>query len=535
MKQPLRLGLVATAVTALGLGLLVTPSAQADTSRTPQTVNAANWLSAQVIDGRLYNEEFDFVDWGLTIDALLALDAVGGYRAKVADIADALADDLGDYIGTGTEAYGGSTAKALVAAQAADRDATDFGGANLVDLTEARLVASGPSTGRVQDTSTFGDSANVFGQAFAAEGLAAAGSDLADEATGFLLAQQCSNGGFRLDFAKDKDAAEQGCTDPSQAQTDATSIAVDALRSQSDDSTVEQALTAARGYLLAQQKDDGSFEGGPSTRTSNANSTASAAVALEQLGAAEPAANAAEWVADRQVTAYSACGTELDFEFGAVAYDDAATALAEDDGIDVTTQDQWRRATAPAIVALQSYDDPEPLPRKTFDVTAPTGYVAAGAPVQISASGLEPGERYCTYSVEGTIAKAGKANAQGVATIAATAPSAGVRPVYVYGERDSRQGTAELRVLVAKKTFVATTNVKTVKRNGTIRVSARGLAPSEPVRIGYGGVYIKTANARTDGTISYTFNVGSSLGKKNVYVRGITNTRQGVASFTVVR
>ena len=153
----------------------------------------------------------------------------------------------------------------------------------------------------------------------------------------------------------------------------------------------------------------------------------------------------------------------------------------------------------------------------------------------MTASGLAPGERYCVYSVDGSIAKAGKANASGVATISATAPSPGVRPVYVYGERDARQGEASLRVLTTTKRFVATTNVKTVKRNGRIRVSARGLAPSEPVRIGYGGTYIKTANARTDGTIDYTFSVGSSTGKKNVYVRGIVNTRQGIASFTVVK
>lgn len=527
MKKSLRRGLVATAATALGAGLLAVPAAQADTSRTPQTVNAADWLSGQVVDGVLYNEQFDFVDWGLTLDTLLALDAVGGYNAKVADIADALADDLGSYIGTGGESYAGSTAKALVAVQAADRNTADFGGTDLVAATEARV----DGTGRLADESAFGNFANVFGQAFAVKGLHAAGSGEAASATAFLLQQQCADGGFRLDFT----ATDTSCSGD-DAQTDSTAIAVDALLPQRGTQAVDTALDEAEAWLSGQQDaSTGAFAGGPGTETANTNSTAVAAVALEKLGEEQAAADAAAWIAQRQVTAYSACGTELDGQLGAVGYDDAAIATAEDDGIEVETADQWRRATAPAITALQSYDDPAPRPKATFTVTAPSGYVAAGAPVSLTASGLAPGERYCVYSVDGSIAKAGKADANGVATISATAPSPGVRPVYVYGERDARQGEASLRVLTTTKRFVATTNVKTVKRNGRIRVSARGLAPSEPVRIGYGGTYIKTANARTDGTIDYTFGVGSSTGKKNVYVRGIVNTRQGIASFTIVK
>ncbi|RYY41934.1 MAG: peptidase, partial [Actinomycetales bacterium] len=174
MKKSLRRGLVATAATALGAGLLAVPAAQADTSRTPQTVNAADWLSGQVIDGVLVNEAFGdpFIDWGLTLDTLFALDSVGGYNAKVADIADALAEDLGSYIGTGEESYGGSTAKALVAAQAAGKNPADFGGTDLVGATEARV----DGTGRLADESAFGNFANVFGQAFAVKGLHAADS-----------------------------------------------------------------------------------------------------------------------------------------------------------------------------------------------------------------------------------------------------------------------------------------------------------------------------------------------------------------------
>ena len=44
----------------------------------------------------------------------------------------------------------------------------------------------------------------MIGQAFAAQGLAVAGSGKADEALKFLLKQQCGKGWFRLNFAADK-------------------------------------------------------------------------------------------------------------------------------------------------------------------------------------------------------------------------------------------------------------------------------------------------------------------------------------------
>lgn len=534
MKHSLRRGVVATAVVALGAGLLgAAPAAQADTSRTPQAVNAADWLSRGIVDGVLHNQQYDFDDWGLTIDALLSLQSIGGYRAKVADIADALGDHLGDYVGNGAEKYAGATAKSLVAAQAAGRDATSFGGTNLVADTEA-LVDD--TTGRLGDVSEYGDYANVFGQSYAVRGLAAAASPETATATGFLLEQQCENGGFRLDLTADRTAADQGCTDPAEAQVDATAIAVEGLASQASDTTVQAALDRAGTYLEAQQDASGGFGGGPSTEAVNTNSTAVATVALELVGRGDAAARAAAWIVQRQVSVYSACGTDLDGEQGAVAYDDAALASAEDTGITASNADQWARATAPAIAALASYQDPEPLPRAAFTVTTAGGYVASDARTRVTVTGMAAGERYCVYSSEGLAARAGRADAQGKATITVTAPSAaGTRPLYVYGERDSRSGQGTLKVLASSARFPASVGATRVKVNGKVRVNARGLAPGEAVRVYYRSRYVATGKASSTGRFTTVIGVGPATGRKTVFVRGLTNTRQGTATLTVVR
>ena len=79
---------------------------------------------------------------------------------------------------------------------------------NLVRRLDQRVIASGPSKGRIQDledpTNGITDSANSIGQIFAVRGLLKAGHADGSSATRFLLAQQCGNGFFRLDFTGDK-------------------------------------------------------------------------------------------------------------------------------------------------------------------------------------------------------------------------------------------------------------------------------------------------------------------------------------------
>ena len=80
--------------------------------------------------------------------------------------------------------YAGPAAKALVLAQLAG-DPTAFGGVDLVQTVESVTTQGGPAAGRIVDVSTFGDNANVLGQAFAVQGLEDADSDRAADALAF--------------------------------------------------------------------------------------------------------------------------------------------------------------------------------------------------------------------------------------------------------------------------------------------------------------------------------------------------------------
>ena len=51
----------------------------------------ATWFTAQLTDGLLHNDQYDFDDLGLSADVAFALEAVGGHDATVAAIAGAVA------------------------------------------------------------------------------------------------------------------------------------------------------------------------------------------------------------------------------------------------------------------------------------------------------------------------------------------------------------------------------------------------------------------------------------------------------------
>lgn len=319
---------------------------------------SAAWLERQLTDGLIYNEAFDFNDYGLTADVGIGLDAVGGHRGAVSDIADALADNVDSWT-TGADfdsddIYAGSVAKAVVLAQTAGRDPRTFGGVNLVKRLNARVSDTAPYKGRLEDRGAE-DYANTIGQLFAAVGLAEAGSPKAGPVRSFLLKQQCSEGYFRLNFAG-KNKQRQGCDAGGKAlsapDTDATALAVIALTAMPQrGKAVRNATRDAVRWLKQAQKRNGSFGGGVSTEASNANSTGLAAWALGDAGACRPAVKAAGWVRDLQVIG-DVSGTPLAGERGAVAYDRAAMTAAEADGITVDSRDQWRRATSQAAPGL---------------------------------------------------------------------------------------------------------------------------------------------------------------------------------------
>src|SRR5699024_9561072 len=94
---------------------------------------------------------------------------------------------------------------------------------------------------------------------------------------------------------------------------------------------------------------------------SNTNSTGLAAQALAATGRQEAADVAAEWILDHQVTSSSGAASD---EAGAIAYNTDARDTAISDGIPDMQKDQWRRATAQALLGLAQ------LPPGTLGITA---------------------------------------------------------------------------------------------------------------------------------------------------------------------
>ena len=341
--------------TLIAAGALAATTLAAPAEAAPKTPAeaklGATWLSGQLTKGLIYNDQYDFDDYGLTVDVGLALDEVGGQKKKVAKVRKALEKNVTSYIGSGDELYAGSAAKVTVFAQATGGGAEDFGGEDLVARVRSTVTVDGPTAGRIADQSEFGDYANVIGQAYAVQALSAAGAAEAASARDFLLRQQCGKGYFRLYFSE-PDAPEQGCSNAADdPDTDATALAILSLKSlDKKPKAVKQAIEKSVKWLKGQQRANGSFGGGTSTEAPNANSTGLAASALASAKECKPAKKAAGWVKGLQVGP-KAKG-KLRNARGAVAYNKAAKKQAAEDGIVVETRDQWRRTSAQAVPAL---------------------------------------------------------------------------------------------------------------------------------------------------------------------------------------
>ena len=364
-RTRLALALGALTLAASACGSSGTDSSGSSQSPTTQTQYAdaplsagATWLSDQVTNGVVHNDQYGIDDYGLGADVALALHAVDQQPQTVQAVSDQLARHIKDYTspGYGTVTSAGSTAKAVVLAQAVGEDPTTYGGKDLVAQLEGTVVDHGPAAGRIQDAldpheKSATDYANVVGQAYAVRALDAAGSDRAAATTGFLLAQQCQGGWFRLDFTKDTGAADQTCDGDhaSKPDLDATAFAVQAL-SQDDSSRAADAVDSATAWLEKQQAADGSFGGGSGSTTPNSNSTGLVGTVLAQAGETSAAEKAAGWVHAHQLTS---CGHVRAADVGAIAYDDAGAKAAGKQGITVKTTDQFRRATAQALPVLQ--------------------------------------------------------------------------------------------------------------------------------------------------------------------------------------
>jgi hypothetical protein len=521
-----RLGalVAASALTLAGLTLLAGPAHAVNSDDRPMTVGA-DWLAGQLTNGLMHNPNFGgFDDYGLSIDAGLALDAVGGHASNVQAISTALAGAIGSYVtgedfGDAGSSYAGATAKAAVFARIAGDDPTAYGGLDLVTRLEARVATSAPITGRIEDLSSFGDFANTIGQAFAVNALDAASSTKAADALSFLLEQQCSAGYFRLYMTDDKTAPDQTCeggraSGDSAPDPDATSTAVRLLLPQIDTSpAVARAVGKAEAWLLGRQNADGSFGGGTSTSGANANSTGLAAWALGALGDSGAATAAAVWVRQHQADELASCPNALSTETGAIAYDDAGVASGRASGITDANSDQWRRATSQALPALVY------APAGTQDLTlaGPTGYVKAGTTVTYHVHGAVPGDKVCITGV-GAASRAA-AGADGAVAVPVTLPAGTANRTAVVSGRQPGTASVLTKVLGAKRLTV--TPARFTKHRGTrLHVVVNGLAPGEQVRLRFRGVTVRSGLADPSGRFARYIRVGQKLGKARIVAWG---------------
>ncbi|MCW2755343.1 MAG: hypothetical protein JWQ32_2754 [Marmoricola sp.] len=534
-----RLGaLVATSALAVsGLGLVAGPAGAV--VPTP-AASGASWLAGQLTSGLIHNDQYGFDDYGLSIDTAFALDAVGG---DVSSIATALAPHIAGSSGY-TEAdeysfanppvlvqhgyYAGATAKALVFAQLAAQDPTTYGGVNLVQNLENRVLGTGAQTGRIADDSSYGDFANTIGQAYAAEGLAAAGSTKASEVLTYLLGQQCAAGYFRLNFS-DPGAAVQTCdATGGPADPDVTSTAILALLPQIDSNAkVARAIGKAEAWLLGQQHTDGSFSGGTSTSSPNANSTGLAGWALGDLGDTGAASNAAVWVRQHQADELAGCSSHLSTETGAIAYDNSALANGRGVGITTTTQDQWRRATSQALAVLQW----APTATPALALSGPTGYVEAGKTASYRVSGAVPGQTVCVSGI--AISVPGAAGFVGTTTVRVTIPAGtATRTVSVTDGVSST--SVQTKALGAAILHVTPARFR-VTRGTLVKATVSGLAAGEKVTLRFRGRVVATGAATSTGRFVRFVRVGRVLGRATLSATGqFADLRRGSAFIRVV-
>lgn len=545
MKNPRTLRRLAAAAIApaLATGMLVAaPSAQA--APNSYAYSAARWLSDQLADGVVFNEQYSFNDYGLSLDVFFALNDLDTRASDRARIISAFEADPSVYTGSGSA---GAAGKLGAAVEASGGDAAQFGGQDLIALAEARVVATGDEAGRAVDSGVT-DYSNSIGQAWVVRALATSPSSVEKlaSATDYLLKQQCPDGAFRTNmFAVaveddpattqpwedetvlpvDRQCGDTATADDDQITIDATAFGIQALikARAAGVANLQDDIDEAVSWLLKQQAANGSFV---NDDNANTNTTGLAAATLKSVGQNGAAGSAASWIVSHQVTDAVAEDTGLANELGAIAFDQDALAAGKGNGISVNQRDQWIRASAQAAVGADAQ-----LPAVTLVAKAPTGHVSSGSTISVSATGLAAGEKF-TASVSGGTTVTGTATSAGVASAKVrTGGVTATRTVTIRGSRSSRVGTTSVTVLAAKKLSLKLNS--TVKKGKKQSVKASGLAAKETIKVYVSGKLVKTSRTGSGGTYAYSFNVGKKAGKKTVKVVGAFNNRTASKTFRV--
>jgi hypothetical protein len=281
-------------------------------------------------------------DWGLTIDALLALAASGQASDQAHATAGAIAGSGEQYIGAPADVATKwpAIAKTALALEVAGLDPTAHpapGGAR--DLI-AELV------GVMNNDGSFGSSDMVFSHALAVIALARTSAGSPPGAVNWMANQRCAN---QADPAFGAYGWGSGCS--GSEDVDVTALAIHALIAANVPAS-DPAVQDAAAWLATQQDAAGGFL---AWGAANANSTAMAASALALVpGHTAAIAKAAEYLGSLQVSCaiIAAQGSPLGTaDLGAVAFDLTALTDAKQFGIDAIAVGQFQRAGAQAALA----------------------------------------------------------------------------------------------------------------------------------------------------------------------------------------
>ncbi len=313
LHLPFAAGLLTLALTSTA----VVPAFAAPQSAPTSAQAASGWLARQMTNRSHFVVVFKksvFPNQGGTIDAILAFAAT-----RSADDFGARAITwlerpgiLSNYIGDGkTSSFAGATAKTALAAEVRGINPANFSGVNLI----ARLGKLLTPSGRYSDQSSFGDFSNAFSQALAIIALTRHGGAPV-RAVRFLVASECKNGGFPLNFA------QKTCV----ADTDSTALDAQALLAAGWKGAARRGLT----WLAQQQRRNGGFlaTGG---KLPNANTTGLAGAALADGKWVRRAALARKFLLSLQV----GCSAPVS-KRGAIAFD--SSGFAASTAIDATAQ-----------------------------------------------------------------------------------------------------------------------------------------------------------------------------------------------------
>lgn len=510
---------------ALGAGVL-TP-VQAAPSEDPDVRDAAGFLGRQLVENgyRMPAGSAGGVDWGLTLDAVLALTAAGVGKDVVDRTVDTILSDEFTYLASQNADNMGAFAKTALVLQVAGRPAVLADGTDLEALVRSKIQSSGRA----------GRTTNHFGQALAVLMLARTPGGVPHHVVDFTATHQCRDVGSANFGGFSWSAGSGACRSVDGDATGMIGSALLAVRAQVEPEVFADAV----GWVEGQQRPDGSFAAGFS---GSGNTNSAGLVSQFARATGTPAGIRVAESADRYLTSLMVgCSQPVNFDAtstatgggfwtqwrGAIAYDVAALEKGIASGVSGNLTDQWRRASAQAVLGMSgvpgfgelstvgmSTDLPEPSVC-ALDVTAPvvTGSPRVGGVLTAVTAGFRSGtvthtgapELEWQWMRDGVAIEGATA-----ATHTVTAEDAGepltVRVTVVEpGWTGSAESAATVAGDLPAGTFALTTTRERVVHGRSTWVVATGLASEEQWTLRLGGVQVATGRADRAGEVRTTF------------------------------